>query len=157
MGLVDGAQWTILLRRMAWGVVAGFGSVLLVTLLLPLLESLFQVTTDITLLELADLNRPILRKLMLEAPGTYHHSLVVGSLSEPGAEAVGGNPLLARVSAYYHDIGKIDKAEYYVENQSSARMRFMNCLPSRPGIERSQMNTFGTNSDRCWRATSADS
>jgi putative nucleotidyltransferase with HDIG domain len=130
MGLVDGAQWTTLLRRMTWGVVAGFGSVLLVTLLLPLLEALFQVTTDITLLELADLNRPILRRLMLEAPGTYHHSLVVGSLSESGAEAVGGNPLLARVSAYYHDIGKIDKAEYYVENQSSARSRHEKLSPT---------------------------
>ncbi|HXF58819.1 MAG TPA: HDIG domain-containing protein, partial [Candidatus Saccharimonadales bacterium] len=130
MGLVDGAQWMILLRRMAWGVVAGFGSVLLVTLLLPLLESLFSVTTDITLLELADLNRPILRKLMLEAPGTYHHSLVVGSLSEAAAETVGGNPLLARVSAYYHDIGKIDKAEYYVENQSSARSRHEKLSPT---------------------------
>ncbi len=130
MGLVDGAQWTILLRRMVWGVVAGFGSVLLVTLLLPLVESLFSVTTDITLLELADLNRPILRKLMLEAPGTYHHSLVVGSLSEAAAEAVGGNPLLARVSAYYHDIGKIDKAEYYVENQSSARSRHEKLSPT---------------------------
>ena len=130
MGLVDGARLDILLRRMAWGVAAGFGSVLLVTLLLPLLESLFSVTTDITLLELADLNRPILRKLMLEAPGTYHHSLVVGSLSEAGAEAVGGNPLLARVSAYYHDIGKIDKAEYYVENQSSARSRHEKLSPT---------------------------
>ena len=130
MGLVDGAQWTVLVRRMAWGVVAGFGSVLLVTLLLPLLESLFQVTTGITLLELADLNRPILRKLMLEAPGTYHHTLVVGSLSEAGAEAVGGNPLLARVQAYYHDIGKIDKAEYYVENQSSARSRHEKLSPT---------------------------
>jgi len=130
MGLVDGARWDTLIRRMAWGAVAGFGSVLLVTLLLPLLESLFSVTTDITLLELADLNRPILRKLMLEAPGTYHHTLVVGSLAEAGAEAVGGNPLLARVSAYYHDIGKIDKAEYYVENQSSARSRHEKLSPT---------------------------
>jgi len=130
MGLVDGALWDTLLRRMVWGVVAGFGSVLLVTLLLPILESLFSVTTDITLLELADLNRPILRKLMLEAPGTYHHSLVVGSLAEAGAEAVGGNPLLARVSAYYHDIGKIEKAEYYVENQSSARSRHEKLSPT---------------------------
>lgn len=130
MGLVDGGRFEVLLRRMAWGVVAGFSSVLLVTLLLPLLESLFSVTTDITLLELADLNRPILRKLMLDAPGTYHHSLVVGSLSEAAAEAVGGNPLLSRVSAYYHDIGKIDKAEYYVENQSSARSRHEKLSPT---------------------------
>jgi len=130
MGLVDGARWDVLLRRSLWGVVSGFGSVLVVTILLPLLETIFSATTDITLLELADLNRPILRRLMLEAPGTYHHSLVVGSLAEAGAAAIGGNPLLARVSAYYHDIGKIDKAEYYVENQSSARNRHEKLSPT---------------------------
>jgi putative nucleotidyltransferase with HDIG domain len=90
----------------------------------------FTVTTDITLLELADLNRPILRRLMLEAPGTYHHSIVVGTLAESAAAAIGGNPLLARVGAYYHDIGKIDKAEYYVENQSSARNRHEKLSPT---------------------------
>ncbi|MGE5179871.1 MAG: HD family phosphohydrolase [Bacteroidota bacterium] len=130
MGLVDGARWDVLLRRSFWGVVSGFSSVLVVTMILPLLESLFTVTTDITLLELADLNRPILRRLMLEAPGTYHHSLVVGSLSEAGAAAIAANPLLARVSAYYHDIGKIDKAEYYIENQSSARNRHEKLSPT---------------------------
>jgi putative nucleotidyltransferase with HDIG domain len=102
----------------------------LVTLLLPILETVFSVTTDITLPELADLNRPILRRLMLEAPGTYHHSLVVGSLAEAGAEAIGGNPLLGRVGAYYHEIGKIEKAEYYVENQSSARSRHEKLSPT---------------------------
>ena len=130
MGLVDGARADVLLRRALWGVGAGFASVLAVTILLPILESLFSVTTDITLLELADLNRPILRRLMLEAPGTYHHSLVVGSLAEAGAAAIGGNPLLARVGAYYHDIGKIDKAEYYVENQSNARSRHEKLSPT---------------------------
>ncbi|HEU4725501.1 MAG TPA: HDIG domain-containing protein [Candidatus Eisenbacteria bacterium] len=130
MGLVDGARLDILARRMAWGMAAGLASVLAVTVLLPLLESLFTVTTDITLLELADLNRPILRRLMLEAPGTYHHSIVVGTLAESAAAAIGGNPLLARVGAYYHDIGKIDKAEYYVENQSSARNRHEKLSPT---------------------------
>ena len=130
MGLVDGARFDVLLRRMAWGMAAGLASVLAVTILLPLLESLFTVTTDITLLELADLNRPILRRLMLEAPGTYHHSIVVGTLAESAATAIGGNPLLARVGAYYHDIGKIDKAEYYVENQSSARNRHEKLSPT---------------------------
>lgn len=130
MGLVDGARWDVLLRRSLWGVVSGFGSVLVVTILLPLLETIFSATTDMRLLELADLNRPILRRLMLEAPGTYHHSLVVGSLAEAGAAAIGGNPLLGRVSAYYHDIGKIDKAEYYVENQSSARNRHEKLSPT---------------------------
>jgi putative nucleotidyltransferase with HDIG domain len=130
MGLVDGAIGTVLLRRAIWGLVAGVASVLVVTLILPILETIFSVTTDITLLELADLNRPILRRLMLEAPGTYHHSLVVGSLAEAGAAAIGGNPLLGRVGAYYHDIGKIEKAEYYVENQSSARSRHEKLSPT---------------------------
>ncbi|HKW50292.1 MAG TPA: HDIG domain-containing protein [Candidatus Eisenbacteria bacterium] len=130
MGLVDGALGSVLLRRALWGVAAGFASVLTVTLLLPILETIFSVTTDITLLELADLNRPILRRLMLEAPGTYHHSLVVGSLAEAGAAAIGGNPLLGRIGAYYHDIGKIEKAEYYVENQSSARSRHEKLSPT---------------------------
>ncbi|HYR68355.1 MAG TPA: HDIG domain-containing protein [Candidatus Dormibacteraeota bacterium] len=130
MGLVDGALGSILLRRALWGVAAGFASVLTVTLLLPILETVFSVTTDITLLELADLNRPILKRLMLEAPGTYHHTLVVGSLAEAGASAIGGNPLLGRIGAYYHDIGKIEKAEYYVENQSSARSRHEKLSPT---------------------------
>jgi putative nucleotidyltransferase with HDIG domain len=130
MGLVDGARLDILLRRMAWGMAAGLASVLAVTILLPLLESLFRVTTDITLLELADLNRPILRRLMLEAPGTYHHSIVVGTLAEAATASVGGNALLARVGAYYHDIGKIDKAEYYVENQANARNRHEKLSPT---------------------------
>lgn len=130
MGLVDGARWDILLRRALWGAGSGVASVFAVTILLPLLEGLFTVTTDVTLLELADLNRPILRRLMLEAPGTYHHSLVVGSLAEAGAAAIGANPLLARVAAYYHDIGKIDKAEYYGENQSGARSRHEKLSPT---------------------------
>jgi len=130
MGMVDGALGTVLLRRALWGVATGLASVLVVTVILPILETVFSVTTDITLLELADLNRPILRRLMLEAPGTYHHSLVVGSLAEAGAAAIGGNPLLARVDAYYHDVGKIEKAEYYVENQSSARSRHEKLSPT---------------------------
>ncbi len=85
--------------------------------LVGLLEKAFDVTTDITLLELSDLNRPILRDLAIKAPGTFHHSVMVGTLVEAAAEAIGANSLLARVGAYYHDIGKISKAEYFVENQ----------------------------------------
>jgi putative nucleotidyltransferase with HDIG domain len=92
----------------------------IVSLLLPLIESLFKVTTDISLLELLDLNQPIMKSLMVSAPGTYHHSVIVGNLVESAAEAVGVNPLLARVSAYYHDIGKIKMPDYFVENQSGA-------------------------------------
>jgi len=89
-----------------------------VSLLLPVLEYSFKVTTDISLLELLDLNQPLMKNLMINAPGTYHHSVIVGNLAESAAEAVGVNPLLTRVSAYYHDIGKIKMPEYFVENYS---------------------------------------
>jgi len=84
---------------------------------LPLFEYLFRVVTNISLLELSDFNNPLLKKMILEAPGTYQHSLVVANLAESAAESIGANPLLARVGAYYHDIGKIPKAHYFVENQ----------------------------------------
>ena len=84
----------------------------------PVAEIAFGYTTDITLLELANLDRPILRRLMLEAPGTYHHSVIVGSLVEAAATEIGANPLLAKVCGYYHDIGKIKKPLYFIENQS---------------------------------------
>lgn len=87
--------------------------------LLPLFESLFNVTTDITLLELSDLNHPLLKRMVIEAPGTYHHSLVVSTLAEAACETVGANALLARVGSYFHDIGKIARAEYFTENQTS--------------------------------------
>jgi len=82
-----------------------------------LLEYLFNVATDISLLELADYNNPILKKMSFSAPGTYHHSLMVGNLSDAAAERIGANSLLSRVGAYYHDIGKLDKPEYFAENQ----------------------------------------
>ncbi len=92
----------------------------IVSISLPLLEYLFKITTDISLLELLDLNQPLMKNLMITAPGTYHHSVIVGNLVEAAAEAVGVNPLLARVTAYYHDIGKIKMPEYFVENQAGS-------------------------------------
>jgi len=81
------------------------------------IELIFRVTSDLTLLELADLNRPLLKRLSLEAPGTYHHSIMVGNLAEAAAEAIEANPLLVRAGAYYDDIGKMVRREYFVENQ----------------------------------------
>ncbi len=89
-------------------------------MLIGLFERLFDITTDITLLELSDLNHPLLKRLSLEAPGTFHHSMVVGNLAEAAAKEIGANSLLARVGSYYHDIGKIEKPEYFVENQMGA-------------------------------------
>ncbi len=90
---------------------------LLVGGLLPALEGVFGLTTEITWLELSDLNHPLLRQMQIEAPGTFHHSLVVAALSEAAAEAIGVDALQCRVSAYFHDIGKLNKPEYFIENQ----------------------------------------
>jgi putative nucleotidyltransferase with HDIG domain len=106
------------LSAIAYAVFSGITVSAIVSLLLPVLEYTFKITTDISLLELLDLNQPLMKALMINAPGTYHHSVIVGNLVEAAAEAVGVNPLLARVSSYYHDIGKIKMPEYFVENQS---------------------------------------
>ena len=98
-------------------------SSMLVSAFTPLFESLFHFTTNIKLLELANLNSPLLRDLMIKAPGTYHHSVVVGNLVEAAAEAIGANPLLARVAAYYHDIGKTAKPLYFIENMQGGENR----------------------------------
>jgi len=90
---------------------------LLVSFALPLLEGVFRVLTDIRLLELSNVSNPLLSQLAVKAPGSYNHSLVVGTLAEEGAKAIGANSLFCRVAAFYHDIGKIRKPEYYIENQ----------------------------------------
>jgi putative nucleotidyltransferase with HDIG domain len=119
-----------ILSLCGYGLFNGFISTILTIGLLPIFESLFDVTTDITLLELSDLNHPLLKRLSLEAPGTYHHSIIVGNLAEAGAKAIGANTLLARVGAYYHDIGKVDKPEYFVENQMGAKSKHEKLTPS---------------------------
>jgi putative nucleotidyltransferase with HDIG domain len=98
--------------------------------ILPFVEKSFKITTSMTLLELADASQPLLRRLAIEAPGTYNHSLQVATLAESAAEAIGGNSLLCRVAAYYHDVGKINKADYFIENQVDGRNRHINLSPS---------------------------
>lgn len=119
-----------LLYKLGFALGGGIFSAMVVTAAIPLVESVFKYTTDIKLLELANLNTPVLRQLMVQAPGTYHHSIVVGNLAEAGAEAIGANPLLSRVAAYYHDIGKIKKPLYFVENQSGSENRHDKLTPS---------------------------
>jgi putative nucleotidyltransferase with HDIG domain len=119
----------------------------------PLVEIGFHYTTDITLLELANLDRPLLRRLMLEAPGTYHHSVIVGSLVEAAASEIGANPLLAKVCGYYHDIGKINKPLYFIENQTNGRNKHDKLAPSmssliliahrKDGVEIAKQNKLG--------------
>ena len=103
--------------RYAMLILNGLVSSIVVIGVLPVFEYLFKTITNISLLELADFNHPLLQRMMQEAPGTYHHSLVVGNLSEAAATEIGANGLLARIGAYYHDIGKLQKAEYFSENQ----------------------------------------
>lgn len=109
------------LREFSVGILAAIGNGLFSSVLaiglLPYLESGFGLTTSVTLLELANPNHPLLKKLLMEAPGTYHHSLIVANLAEAAAEAVGADPLLARVGAFYHDIGKLKRPYFFIENQ----------------------------------------
>jgi len=97
--------------------------------LLIFFEKAFRVTTDLTLLELSDFNHPLLRQLSERAPGTFHHSMLLGNLSESAAESIGANPILARVGAYYHDIGKMNKPEYFAENQKGTQNKHSRLRP----------------------------
>jgi putative nucleotidyltransferase with HDIG domain len=101
-------------RNFAWGALAGF----LLSGSLPVIERLFGVVTDISLLELADGSHPLLQELIRRAPGTYTHSMTVATLAEGAAEAIGANPLLTRVGSYFHDVGKMLKPHYFIENQA---------------------------------------
>jgi putative nucleotidyltransferase with HDIG domain len=100
---------------------SGMATAFLVGGALPMLESMFRITTDISWLELADLNHPLLKRMTIEAPGTYHHSLVVANLAESAAEAIGANASMARVCSYFHDIGKLVKPDYFTENMRRDR------------------------------------
>lgn len=113
-----------------FAIIGGIVSAILVAGIIPIIEMFFNYTTDIKLLELANLNSPLLRDLMIKAPGTYHHSVVVGNLVEAAAEAINANPLLARVAAYYHDIGKASKPLYFIENQGGEENRHDKLSPS---------------------------
>lgn len=107
----------ILLWNVSFAFLGGILSALVTMMLVPFLETVFNYTTDVKLLELSNLNHPLLRDMIVRAPGTYHHSLVVGSMVEAAAEEIQANPLLAKVSSYYHDIGKVEHANYFIENQ----------------------------------------
>ncbi len=113
------------LREFSVSVLAGIGSGLFSAVmaigLLPFLESAFGLTTAVTLLELTDPGHPLLRKLLMDTPGTYHHSIMVGNLAEAAAEAIHADPLLSRVAAFYHDIGKIRRPFFFVENQLTGK------------------------------------
>ena len=137
----------------AFAFLGGIASGIITLGIAPLIELCFHYTTDISLLELANLDRPIMKRLMLEAPGTYHHSVIVGSLAEAAASEIEANPLLCKVCGYYHDIGKVKKPLYFIENQRDGRNKHDKLAPSmssliliahvKDGIEIARKNKLG--------------
>ena len=109
---------------------AAFVVGMLIQSLLPLIERSFRIATSMTLLDYTDANQPLLKRLAMEAPGTFSHSLLIGSVAEAAAEAIGRNGLLCRVGAYYHDIGKINKPTYFVENEMGSTSRHKELSPA---------------------------
>ena len=138
-----------------WGFAfsGGIGAGIVTAGIAPLVEIAYDYTTDIKLLELANLDQPILRRLMLEAPGTYHHSVIVGTMVEAAASEIGANPSLAKVCGYFHDIGKIKKPLYFIENQADGVNRHDKLAPSmssliliahiKDGVEIAKQNKLG--------------
>ena len=122
----DPAQWYQSLRSAGWCLAAGF----LVSGSLPFIEAAFGAVTDISLLELGDVSHPLLQELVRRAPGTYNHSITVASIGETAADAIGANGLLVRVGAYFHDIGKMLKPHYFVENNTGGENRHENLAPA---------------------------
>ena len=142
-----------LLSDMVMGFSGGMLASFLVLGITPVVETLFAYTTDIKLLELANMDNPILKDLILQAPGTYHHSVIVGNLVEAATKSIGANPLLARVSAYYHDIGKLKKPLYFIENMGGMENKHDHLSPSmssliltshvKDGVELARENHLG--------------
>jgi putative nucleotidyltransferase with HDIG domain len=119
LGLLGNYEPRMLLSLLGWGVANGFLCGILTLGFLPVLELAMNAPTRFKLMELSDLNSPIFKRMLSQAPGTYTHSISVANLAETACEAIGANALLARVSAYYHDIGKVDQADYFIENQKA--------------------------------------
>jgi cyclic-di-AMP phosphodiesterase PgpH len=116
-GMMNGEAMRFVLTDALYAAAAGLAVGFIVLGILPFIERAFRITTSMTLLELSDTGHPLLRKLAQEAQGTYNHSMQVATLAEEATEAIGGRALLARVGAYYHDVGKMNKADYFIENQ----------------------------------------
>ncbi len=117
LGLIGNLSLAVVSQQAFISIIIGIITGVIAVGILPVFEQLFKITTDITLLELTDFNHPLLRRMQMEAPGTYHHSLMVANLSENAAAEIGASPLLCRVCCFFHDIGKLVKPEYFTENQ----------------------------------------
>jgi len=130
VGLLDGQTWRFVLADSLWAAGAALMAAFIIEGVVPGIERLFRLSTAMTLLEWCDASKPLLRMMAAEAPGTYNHSLLVGALAEAAAEAIGADGLLCRAGAYYHDIGKINKPEYFVENQAPGVSRHERLSPA---------------------------
>lgn len=130
VGIIDERSWTSLLTDgftvALWSIIAGS----LMTVMLPTVEKMFGVETDLSLIELGDPAHPLLQELIRRAPGTYNHSITVASLAEAAAESIGARGLLVRVGAYFHDIGKMLKPQYFIENQTKGDNRHDSLVPA---------------------------
>lgn len=129
-GLYEAKPWRFILVDGLWGAGAAAFVGLLVNAALPVVERIFRVATSMTLLEWADSSKPLLKRLSMEAPGTYNHCLQLGTMCEAAAEAIGARGLLARVGAYYHDVGKINKPAYFAENQAGGSSKHLRLSPA---------------------------
>ncbi|MBF0200771.1 MAG: HDIG domain-containing protein [Desulfamplus sp.] len=123
-------EMTLLIKNISLAALGGIISGIITAGLTPVAELLFSYTTDIKFLELSNLDQPIMRRLMIEAPGTYNHSVIVANLAEAAASAIGVSVLKTKVCAFYHDIGKIDKPHYFIENQTDGKNRHDKISPS---------------------------
>ena len=129
LGLIQSQTVDVILYGVGFGIFNGLISSIFTMGVLPYLETLFGITTSIRLLELANPNQPLLKRLMTEAPGTYHHCIMVGNLGEAAADAIGANGLEVRLGAYYHDIGKLKRPYFFAENQFSGANPHDNITP----------------------------
>jgi len=120
-GQITESSWSQAGLSIIWGLGNTLSSIIVAIGILSVYEMVFNLPTPLKLLELADPTRPLLKQLMMNAPGTYNHSILMGNIAETAAEAIGANPLLARVGAYYHDIGKLNRPDYFIENQFHVR------------------------------------
>ena len=130
VGWFDGQRFDFVLGDSLWAGGATMMAGFIIEGVLPAVERMFRLSTDMTLLEWCDASKPLMRAMAADAPGTYNHSLLVGALAEAAAEAVGANGLLCRAGSYYHDIGKINKPEYFVENQTAGLSRHDKLSPA---------------------------
>lgn len=130
LDILTGQSFSNLPMKIAFIVLNGIASSFIALGLLPVIEHVFDYTTDIKLLELANFENPLLEEMMVNAPGTYHHSVIVGNLSKAAAESIGAHPLLTRVSAYYHDVGKLKMPHYFIENRTDAEDPHKDLTPS---------------------------